>query len=533
MKKKLIIIITMATMFLCADIFPQKEMGVTKSVNSKITEITLFSNSSEITRESSAEISKGVTTLKFSKLSGNIVKNSIQFIADNNLTILSVSLRDNFLTGSESSEDLMRLEKRLTETEEKITAEKTSISVINEDLDFLRANRQISGGNSSLTITSLQQLSEFYSGKIASLKQKELLKTKALNELISIKDSIQRQIGIMKSGEIKAAGEIIVKVSSPKSALYKLKLSYLTENASWRPVYDIRSESTDKPVKLNYKAIVSQRTGENWENVTLRLSSSNPRSSGVLPILEPYYIRYPQFRSMNDALMLEEVIVASGAKKEMVAPPVAYSPSVINEKQTSIEFEAVNKYTINSDGESYTVDLGSYEMPAIYNYYAVPKLDKDAFLVARIPDREKYTLLSGEASIFFEGRFVGTTFIDTENYSDTLELSFGRDPGISVIREQTTDFTSKRFIGTKREDESGWKIVVRNNKNVAIDIKIKDQLPLSSNEEIEVNAQNISGGNLDPLTGEIRWRFSLLPAANKQIDLNYIIKYPKNKTIVK
>ena len=267
----------MATMFLSADIFSQTEMGVTKSVNSKITEITLFSNSSEITRESSAEISKGVTTLKFSKLSGNIVKNSIQFIADNNLTILSVSLRDNFLTGSESSEDLMRLEKRLSETEEKITAEKTSISVINEDLDFLRANRQISGGNSSLTITSLQQLSEFYSGKIASLKQKELLKTKALNELISIKDSIQRQIGIMKSGEIKAAGEIIVKVSSPKSALYKLKLSYLTENASWRPVYDIRSESTDKPVKLNYKAIVSQRTGENWENVTLRLSSSNPR----------------------------------------------------------------------------------------------------------------------------------------------------------------------------------------------------------------------------------------------------------------
>src|SRR5574344_261194 len=237
MKKKLIIIITMATMFLSADIFSQTEMGVTKSVNSKITEITLFSNSSEITRESSAEISKGVNTLKFSKLSGNIVKNSIQFIADNNLTILSVSLRDNFLTGSESSEDLMRLEKRLSETEEKITAEKTYISVINEDLDFLRANRQISGGNSSLTITSLQQLSEFYSGKIASLKQKELLKTKALNELISIKDSIQRQIGIMKSGEIKAAGEIIVKVSSPKSALYKLKLSYLTENASWRPVY--------------------------------------------------------------------------------------------------------------------------------------------------------------------------------------------------------------------------------------------------------------------------------------------------------
>lgn len=73
----------------------------------------------------------------------------------------------------------------------------------------------------------------------------------------------------------------------------------------------------------------------------------------MLPILEPYYIR-SQFRSMNDALMLEEVIVASGAKKEMVAPPVAYSPSVINEKQTSIEFEAVNKYTINSDGESYT-----------------------------------------------------------------------------------------------------------------------------------------------------------------------------------
>jgi uncharacterized protein (TIGR02231 family) len=537
MKRIFITLIVAALCLASIQTSAQQSATSSKAVNSKISEVTLFLDGAEILREASADLPKGISFVKFENLSGSIIRNSVQFTSEKNITILSVTLRNNFLGKSDKSEELIKLEKSLEEVEGKIATESANLSVIIEDMDFLRANREITGKNATLTIASLQQISEYYSKSISSLKMKEIAKKMIVNNLTAQKDSLTRQIDIMKRENYQPAGEVIVKVNTTTAGKYNMKLTYVSSNASWRPVYDLRAESIEKPLTLNYKANIFQKTGENWDSVTLRLSSANPNLSGVVPVITPYYLRYPEVIAygrgvMKKDMMLAEESVAFNAleARESVAPP---SAMVMEERQTSVEFKVNERYTIKSDGEKHTVDLTSYEMPALYKYYAVPKLDKDAFLLARVPDRERYNLLPGEASIFFEGRYIGTTSISTETVSDTLDFSLGRDKGISISREQVTDFTSRRLIGSKREDAEGWKIVVRNNKNVAIDIEIKDQLPLSTNEEIEVSAQNISGGNLDPLTGEISWRFSLLPAVTKQIDLNYIIKYPKNKTIIK
>lgn len=531
MKTKFITLTIFILSLLSVCSFAQTGEVSVKPVSSKIAEVTLYLNGAEIIRDASTEITKGVTVLKFSNLSRNIMQNSVQFIADKGLTILSVTLRDNYLAKNESSPELVKLEKKLDQTEDKIIAENAALSVINEDMEFLRANREISGENTTLTVASLQQLSEYYSSKVTTLKNKEITRKKLIKELSSQKDSLLRQINLMKAEGNQPAGEILVKVNSTATTSYKLRLSYVSENANWQPIYDIRAESIDKPLKLAYKALVVQKTGENWDNVTLRLSSSNPNLSGIIPVITPEYIRYLEFRAMNDALYLQEGGIS--ANKEMRAPLSAYSPTLLRERQTSIEFEAVNKYSINSDGEKYSVDLGAFEMPATYKYYAVPKLDKDAFLVARVPDREKYNLLNGEASIFFEGRFVGTTYINTDNTSDTLDFSLGRDKGISITRSQILDFVSKKFIGSKKEETTGWQTIIRNNKNQNINIVIADQVPLSSISEIEVTIQNLSGGKLDSQTGEVKWELTLDPATKKQIDLQYTVKYPKNKTIVK
>ncbi len=202
------------------------------------------------------------------------------------------------------------------------------------------------------------------------------------------------------------------------------------------------------------------------------------------------------------------------------------------EKQTTVTFEIKTPYTIKSDNKSYAVDMEMYYLPAMYQYYSVPKIDPDAFLIAHITDWEQYNLLEGEANIFFEETYVGKTILDISYAMDTLQISLGRDKKVMVKREKMKDFTTKQFIGSKKEETRGWKTTVKNNKAQAINMILLDQVPVSTLEEIEVTVVNKSEAALDPETGEIKWEFSLEPNNSKEFELNYSVKYPKNKNLI-
>ena len=172
-----------------------------------------------------------------------------------------------------------------------------------------------------------------------------------------------------------------------------------------------------------------------------------------------------------------------------------------------------------------------YQLPAFFKYYSVPKIEKEAYLIANITDWEKYNLLEGEANIFFEGTFVGKSLLDVRFASDTLQLSLGKDKNVIVNREKEKDFETRQFIGSKKEESKSWKITVKNNKSQEINMVILDQSPVSKLEEIEVNIQNVSGGKLNKESGEVKWEFTLKPMEKKEFDLKYSVKYPKSRNL--
>lgn len=202
------------------------------------------------------------------------------------------------------------------------------------------------------------------------------------------------------------------------------------------------------------------------------------------------------------------------------------------ENQTSFDFEIKTPYTINSDNKNITVDIDMYALAATYEYYCVPKIDKDAFLIASVLDWEKYNLLAGEANIFFENTFVGKSILDVSSVSDTLKISLGRDKNISVTREKIKDYTTRQFIGTKKEETRDWQITVKNNKKQTVNMLVYDQVPVSTNEQIEVTTDKLSGGDFNKETGEVKWQFKLEPTAKKEFELKYKVKYPKERVLV-
>jgi len=110
--------------------------------------------------------------------------------------------------------------------------------------------------------------------------------------------------------------------------------------------------------------------------------------------------------------------------------------TTIEEQELNVSFDIDIPYDILSNGKAHSVALKDLKLPATYKYYAVPKVEKEAFLLAELNDYSKYNLLPGEANIIFEGMYVGKTMINPNQTQDTLNLSMGRDKKISIKREK-------------------------------------------------------------------------------------------------
>ena len=226
---------------------------------------------------------------------------------------------------------------------------------------------------------------------------------------------------------------------------------------------------------------------------------------------------------------LNKSIKIRGTSSIQQSPLIEIQPT---KNQTNFEFEISTPYSVLSNGKNLTVDFENLELTAIYEYYATPKIDNNAYLLARVLDWEKFNLLEGEANIFFEDTYTGKTLIDVRYMSDTLSISLGKDKSVSIKREMQKQFTTRQFLGTKKEETKSWLISVKNSKLQVIDITVLDQIPVSTLEEIEVQPLNLSNGLLDKETGKLTWKLNLKPSEKIDIDLKYSVKYPKFRTLM-
>ena len=211
------------------------------------------------------------------------------------------------------------------------------------------------------------------------------------------------------------------------------------------------------------------------------------------------------------------------------SPPVANHASVtVSHSPTQTKFKIDTSYDIPSDGRQYAVTIRELDLDAEYLYAVTPKLDPTAFLTARLTDWQEYDLLTGQMNIYFEDTYVGQNQLDMGQLSDTLSLSLGPDPNIVVERKRLNQKSSASFIGSKRKDVREFEITVRNAKKEAIDIVVDDQLPLTHNEDIEVERVSLDGAHQDELTGRLSWELTVKPGKSERLTFKYALRYPKN-----
>lgn len=245
-------------------------------------------------------------------------------------------------------------------------------------------------------------------------------------------------------------------------------------------------------------------------------------------------------RMQYDVRQLNEVVVTGSGLEGRAAGTWVREESkaskivttTVIENQTTVEIEVETPYSIKSNGGKLSVDLKKYQIDASYEYYAIPKIDKDAFLIARIVDWDQYNLLEGEANLYFEDAYVGRSVLDAGALKDTLNVSLGRDKNIVIGRDKNKQYSKRRTIGTSSVETRGFNIIAKNKKSESVKLTIFDQIPVAVVSEITVSAMELTKGQLDEKTGRVTWILDLTPQQQTNINLQYEVKYPRREKVV-
>ncbi len=514
-----------------------------KKIESKITNVTVFLNKAQVVRKASGSIESGKTNLVLTGLTAQLDQESIQVAGKGSFVIHGISHRQNYLTEHNLPRGLKSLKDSLEMLQRRVGFENSQLEILSREEQMILSNQKIGGANQNLTAAELKAMADFYRTRLTEIitsRMKIDLRIRKLNEDIG---KVQMQINEQNELYSRNTSEIVITVSADKETSVDLEVNYIVNNAGWAPVYDLRAINTKSPIQLNYKANVFQSTGEQWKNVRLRLSTANPSLGGLKPELYPWYLNFYQEIVYHDkykkaAGAVHRSQAPEAAKMEMADEEVAMAPAetvadYVRTIETTLntEFDIALPYTVLSGNKPTLVDVKVHEVKADYLYSVAPRLDRDAFLIANAVGWEEFNLLPGEANIFFEGTFVGKSFIDPNSIKDTLSISLGRDKRIVVKREKLKDYSSKKLIGTNQRAAYAFEISVRNTKADPIRIKVEDQIPVSQNSQIEVTAEDVGGARYNATTGKLLWDMSLQPNETKKVVYKYDVKYPKDRSI--
>lgn len=134
--------------------------------------------------------------------------------------------------------------------------------------------------------------------------------------------------------------------------------------------------------------------------------------------------------------------------------------------------------------------------------------------------------------LYYEGTFLGKTYLDLSAADDTLSLSLGKDNGIKVTRKLLKEFSSKKFIGSNRTETKEYEITVMNTKRLPVNIVVQDQFPVSTVKEIEVKDQSAPEAQVNGETGFVTWSLLLQPGQERKLKMSFAVKYPKERKVV-
>jgi len=340
-----------------------------------------------------------------------------------------------------------------------------------------------------------------------------------------------------------ARTRVAVQVSASAPARLTLSVKYTVADAGWRPVYDARLKlpADGKPAALNLvqRALVFQRSGEAWDGVALKLSTASVTGRTSSPVLEPVPIapRPESMQAEQDAL--ENLSDARGSRmlKSKTTAGLA-APSTVRQRQVetvNAGFHAVysiaGRTSVPNSGALKSVRIGSRMIEPVIRVDTAPHVDPVGYLTGVFKVAGETPLLAGEVSLFRDGVFAGKSRMRQIAPGEEVELGFGRDDLVRVIRREVENTAGSSGIITEQSTlRRRYVTSLENLHTFPVQVHMTDRMPYSTHEEIIVDllreTTKPSWTEPDNRRGIVVWDVALEPGAKSNITFGYSVVHP-------
>ena len=539
---------------LSANLFFAQKPIYTKA---KVTAVKVYRNSAELQNTVNFSVPSGISEIVIGNISEEINEKTIQIgVNSKNISILSSQFTNDYSTDFKmdtTNPQIKKVNDSIKIVENLISKNRIELDANKKAVELLDKNQTVLVGSNSSNVAQLTQLTEFYTNKRIELENKLVsLRTKGddlSKKLSRLKSSLKTKE--QKEAEEFADGVIVLKLMSPTAGNIKLNINYLTDNVSWKPYYEIKTDKISAPLDVTFKAIVKQNTGLDWKGVKLTLINGNSSRNNYAPVVDPWFI-YAQspkereiyreeriadkaaaikIRGMGSVNAKEYDVQSNALEGRVAGVAVGYAGFNVNANELNTSYDIDIPYDILSNNEDHLISLYQQKIPADYQYFTAPNYRREAYLLAKVKDFSKYHLVSAPASVIFENMYIGETRVSPDQTNNEMNITLGNDPKISIRREDIQDKSGEKFLSSYREKVVTYDLVIKNNKKEQISMEIKDRFPLSNNEAVKIEVLDKSGAAKDDEKGFLTWNIKLSPSETKKLRVSYKVRYPKDYTI--
>jgi len=538
-----------------------------KTVESRISAVTVYNDSAFVSRSAQVKLDAGDNTVLFDNILSRAEENSIRAVTDSgHVKIMGAVLKSEYLTAA-SAENIRMVEADIVAVGDEIRELNDGRTALRDEKKYLDSIQLFASGQLPKDLVTKMPTAQDLENTLTFLSNRLKQNYKDAAALdIKLRDAqkrltaLRQKLNALSGSNNKVKRTISVDLQAAKPVTCEVTVSYMVSGASWQPLYDARADVEKGNVELVSYALIRQATGEKWQDVEMTVSTAKPVTGGRLPYVAPWLLKPAQPRA-EEMLLFEEkakskrMMVQSQAynsmalKKDMdvegvgvdkFAPAAAPVPlSAVADSGVAVTYKLPKKITIDTDNNENKLAISTQQLAADFTYSSFPRASALAYLGSRVKNAANLQLLAGNMNVFLNGEFVGTSTLDNVGPGEEFDLYLGADENVKVKREQTEKKVDETLIGNvlgpNKNTAFKYKIKVENYKAHKIKMRLFEAMPVSQDDRIKVKQLKV---NPEPnkkdwqsRKGVYLWQLELEPGKNSEISYEYTIEHPREMVV--
>ncbi len=532
-----------------------------KTVDARICEVTVYDDQALITRKGIVQLTGEEHELIIAQLPVTLISESVRASSSGTVAVRLLGVRTERTNVTEAiAPDITRLTQEIEQIEEQQRHAQDQLTQLTLQRNFVKGlitqyleRLTKSQHPEAINLNTIKELLEFVGHQYSEFSNAIATTEKEQQQLDKKLQTLRQQHQQLSTPRSQENFSIITTIKPSAAGEFELEVSYVINQASWIPLYDLRFNSTSEKVNLTCLAEVQQNTGEDWLDVALTLSTAKPELGTLPPKLTPWYIdlQHPNhLESKAKTLAETDNLQPRAFYARMPFPGMTPEPNEATDTDLQrlkaqittaeapkpggiIAFEVSNSGNISGDGATHKTTIFSEDYSYSAEYVAMPQLGNLAYLQTTIINPiTGVTLLPGKVNIFRDNTFIGTTEIKNIPPGEEFQLNLGLDEGLKIERDLVERQVDQKLIDNGRHTTYAYRLVITNLRSCSAIVSIKEQLPVSCNPQIKVFLTRTNPAIQMGEMGMLEWSMTLPPHSKQEVYYQFTVEHPPELTIV-